>query len=409
MFFQPVDVLPCEHAGGLPEALLADAAHTLRGWPEYRATPLLGMPGLARALGLGQVWVKDESARFGKGGVKALGAPYALQRLLRTHGGGEDWCAVAATDGNHGLALAWAARRLGGRARIFVGQGVDALRVQRIRDEGAEVVAVAGTYDDAVHAAAHAAGAPGCLLVSDTDDTPGDAVVERIMAGYALLGSELASQLDDRLAIIDPALEHAVSVRPELVEGRCRDWASTGSARTVGSDFKGRVNNNPLAGPGSGEGPTHFFLQCGVGGVAAGVLSGLFAASTYRPRVITVEPERAACVRDSLCTGRLVSVPGGLETRMVGLSCGRPSASAFALLRRWASAALTVPEATAAQLQAQLSAGAFGDAPLATGDTGVAGLAGLWQAASDRQLREALGLDACSRVLAINSEGPLCA
>lgn len=368
MFFQPVDVLPCEHAGGLPEALLADAVHTLRGWPEYRATPLLGMPGLARALGLGQVWVKDESARFGKGGVKALGAPYALQRLLRTHGGGEDWCAVAATDGNHGLALAWAARRLGGRARIFVGQGVDALRVQRIRDEGAEVVAVAGTYDDAVLAAAYAAGAPGCLLVSDTDETPGDAVVESIMAGYALLGSELASQLDDRLAII-----------------------------------------NPLAGPSPGEAPTHFFLQCGVGGVAAGVLSGLFAASTYRPRVITVEPERAACVRDSLCTGRLVSVPGGLETRMVGLSCGRPSASAFALLRRWASAALTVPEATAAQLQAQLSAGAFGDAPLATGDTGVAGLAGLWQAASDRQLREALGLDACSRVLAINSEGPLCA
>ncbi len=114
-----------------------EAFAAIRAEPGYRPTPLVALPALAARLGLGDVLCKDESRRFGAGGVKALGAPHGLRVLLRQRGGVGSFVAVAATDGNHGLALAWAARRQGGLARIFVGRDVDEVRLGRIRAEGA--------------------------------------------------------------------------------------------------------------------------------------------------------------------------------------------------------------------------------------------------------------------------------
>lgn len=344
---------------GLDPAALDTAAGTIAAWSDYAPSPLVALPGLARHLSLGSVLVKDEGRRFGLGGVKVLGAPYGLLRLLHQRGAapGSTACArltaIAATDGNHGLALAWAARRYGCAARIYVGRAVDAPRIARIRASGAVLEVVDGTYDDAVRAAEQAAARDdSLLLVTDTDYTGGMAVTVDILAGYALLGREAWQQMEGRM-------------------------------------------------------PTHVFLQCGVGGMAAGVAAGLWQQAGHPPAVVTVEPERAACVRDSLHLGRMVSVPGALETRMVGLACGRPSAPALAILKAVVRHAMTVPEEVAANLQATLADGAFGDAPLAGGDTGVAGLAGLWHAARCPDLRAALGLEESSRVLTVLSEGPL--
>ena len=76
-----------------------------RGLPEYKPTPLVSLPALAAELGLGALFVKDESRRLGLNSFKILGASYAISRFegLRT-------CFSAATDGNHGRAVAWAAR-----------------------------------------------------------------------------------------------------------------------------------------------------------------------------------------------------------------------------------------------------------------------------------------------------------
>lgn len=330
----------------------------ISSWPDYAPSPLLPSPGLARELALGEVWIKDESRRFGLGGVKVLGAPYGLSRQFQKLGlcpgapGCRDYIAVAATDGNHGLALAWAARQFNCCARIFVGNEVDTTRIQRLRESGAKIVKVDGTYDDAVSAAEENANAPNVILVTDTDYRGNLEVTRDIMAGYALLGVECARQLASEDAAIDS-----------------------------------------------------LFLQCGVGGMAAGCAIGFWQESGVKPIVYSVEPETAACVKASLENGRLTRLPGTLSTRMVGLSCGCPSLPALEILRSVCAGSLAIDDATAAQVQEQLCCGLLRDAPLDTWDTGISGIAGLWHAAKNRELRGKFGLTARSRVLVVNSEG----
>lgn len=348
-------------AADLTGADVDRAAAAITSWPDYRPTPLRSLPGLARRLGIGILLCKDESARFGAGGVKALGAPYGLYRLIEARrstlakgAGVGDFTAIAATDGNHGLALAWAAGRTGCRARIFVGRDVDDGRLDRIRSAGGEIEVIDGTYDDAVLAAERlAADNPTVLLVTDTDYDGNRPVARAIMAGYALLAEEA--------------------------------WRDGLAQQT----------------------PTHVFLHCGVGTMAAGITAGLWRRMTPRtPRVITVEPVTAACVMASLKTGKPVQVEGDLRTRMAGLACGRPSRPAWNILSRAAFAAMVVVERTAIAVQRDLAAGLDGDAPLSGGDTGIAGIAGLVAAASNPKTRDRLALGPDSRVFVINSEGP---
>lgn len=331
---------------------MADAAVAIQRFAGYAPTPLRELPGLAATLGLGEVWVKDEAARFGMGGIKALGAPYGLHCLLARQEAPAAACtAVAATDGNHGLALAWAAREFGCRAQIYVGTAVGQARIELIRALGAQVEIVDGTYDAAVAAAAAAAAHdPRILLVTDTDYAGDLHVTRAIMAGYSVLAQEVAQQADP--------------------------------ARF-----------------------THVFLQCGVGGVAAAIAAGLWLRLERTPRIVTVEPVRAACMMASFAAGHPVQVEGDLETRMIGLACGRPSQPAWDILAQAAFAAMAVADGDACLVQACLAHGCSDDPPLLAGDTGIAGMAGLCVAASHAHSRERLGLSAASRILLVISEG----
>ncbi|NIY74356.1 diaminopropionate ammonia-lyase [Thalassospira sp. HF15] len=336
------------------------AASLIASWPDYCQSPLVPCPGLAQELGIGAVWVKDESKRFGLGGVKALGAPYGLKQQLLKLGiePGSPECrnyvAVAATDGNHGLATAWAAKKFNCQARIYVGSDVDPARMRRIRDNGAELVEIDGTYDDAVMAASKAAEADNILLITDTDYDGTLDVTRDIMAGYAMLGLECAQQLREQKAEID-----------------C------------------------------------IFLQCGVGGMAAGCAVGMWHESGNKPTVFTVEPDAAACVKASIETGVLTKVPGKLLTRMVGLSCGCPSLTAFEILRDVSAGNIVIDDTIAKNVQDRLVAGVRNDPPLDTWDTGVSGIAGLWHISKSPTLRSRFGLTEHSRVLVINSEGAI--
>ena len=344
---------PCPDTPLAPEALHAAQA-AIRARHGQTPTPLVAMPGLARALELGRVLIKDEGARFGLGGVKALGAPYALDRWIAASGlAAAQVTAVAATDGNHGLALAWQAQQLGCRARIFVGTAVDAPRRRRITDAGAMLTVIDGNYDDAVAAAAaYAACTPGAALITDTD-LVGDLPVTRdIMAGYSLLGAELHQQLGDH---------H----------------------------------------------PSHWFVPAGVGGVAAGIAAGWWQLTGVCPHLVTVEPARAASLLASLASGQPGPLDDTLDTRMIGLACGEPSRPAWEILRQCVAGAITAHETTSAALQTTLADGFAGDPPLHAGDTGIAALAGLVDAARDPDTRRRLGLGPDSTVLVLVSEGPL--
>jgi diaminopropionate ammonia-lyase len=320
------------------------AAHAaISAWEGYRPTPLRSLPVIAAECGVAEVLYKDEGHRFGLRSFKALGGAYAVERLVRA-GATAGLTVTCATDGNHGRAVAWGARRAGCRAVIYVHEGVSEGRADAIRAFGAEVVREGAVYDDSVRASAEAAARNGWKIVSDTswpgyEETPRD-----VMQGYAVLAMEAAAQ---------------------------------------------------------GARPTHVFVQGGVGGLAAGVLSWRWETyGTGRPTMTVVEPENAACLFESAQAGALRIVGGELDTIMAGLACGEPSLLAWRLLQPGADAFMTIPDSAAAETMRDLAhLGVVG------GESGVAGLAGFRLAARDAGMRRALGLDSHSRVLLYGTEG----
>ncbi|WP_018262275.1 pyridoxal-phosphate dependent enzyme [Methylobacterium sp. WSM2598] len=340
------------------DAIAAD----LRGLdPAYAPTPLRPLPGLASHLGVAQVLAKDEGRRM-LGSFKSLGGTYAGLRVLARAAGTDLSGLVAArptgqptllcaSDGNHGLAVAAAARLAGAAARIYLHAGVPAPRARRIAAWGAEIVRVAGTYDDAVDAAAAAAREGLGILVADTTDDPRDPVVGDVMAGYGVMAAEIRRQVED-----------------------------AGEAR-----------------------PTHLFVQAGVGGLAAAMAEGLAGWLAPPGSVVAVEPETASCLPAALAANRPVRVPGDLHTRAEMLSCGEASAPALAVLRRRGVRVVTVSEPDLAAAP-QLLAAQGGPA---TTPSGAAGLAGAVAALRQPGRRADLGLDRASRLLILVTEGAL--
>ncbi|MGC8475615.1 MAG: diaminopropionate ammonia-lyase [Acetobacteraceae bacterium] len=332
----------------LPEAGFRRAWNAITAWEGYAPTPLRDLPALAEASGVATVRLKDEGGRFGLGSFKALGGAYAVEQAVAADSarrGPAERVVTSATDGNHGRAVAWGARRVGCRAVIFIHAAVSPGREAAIAALGAEVRRVPGTYDDAVRACAATAAAEGWLVISDTS-WPGYTEVPRaIMQGYRVMVAEAAAQ-----------------------------WA--------------------------GPPPTHVFIQCGVGGVGAAVAAQSRAAFTPAPALVVVEAEAAACLLLSARAGRAVTAPGKLETVMAGLACGEPSLLAWQALERAAAAFVAVPDRAAVAAMRALAA-----AGVVAGESGAAGAAGLAEVAADPVARAALGLGADSRVLLFGTEG----
>lgn len=226
------------------------------------------------------------------------------------------------------------------------------LREARIRRRGATIVRVAGTYDDAVAAAAAAAARGEGLLIADTSADPADAVVADVMAGYGVMAAEIV----DQLAAVPP-----------------------------------------------GQRPTHLLVQAGVGGLAAALASGLIAHLDAPARMVVVEPDQAACVTAALATGRIERFPGALETDADMLSCGEVSAPALHALRGASACGRPVAEIWLARAVDALQE----SGGIATTASGAAGIAGLLQALADSSSARSMALDATSRVLAIVTEGPV--
>jgi len=176
---------------------VADAAGFHRTLAGYAPTPVRDLPELARELGVAAVVIKDESSRLGLPAFKILGASWAVERAL---GGRADTnTLVAASAGNHGRAVAHIAEIRGLRSRIFLPERALSARRDAIAAEGADVVVVDGTYEDAVAAAEAEAEKPGHLLVSDVGrEGPPAWVID----GYATLFSEAHAQAEYDLLLV---------------------------------------------------------------------------------------------------------------------------------------------------------------------------------------------------------------
>ncbi|MBF9235351.1 pyridoxal-phosphate dependent enzyme [Microvirga alba] len=339
------------------------AAQLLRLSPHYAETPLLDLPSLAAHFNVAQLLVKDEGRRT-LGSFKSLGGTYAgLRALARAsnvdlpsllsegRSRGPLPTLITASAGNHGLAVAAAAKFAGGRARIYLYADVAPTRVRRIEAQGAEIVWVEGTYDDAVDRAQAAADAGEGILVADTSIDPVDPAVGDVLAGYGVLASEIRKHV------------HA-----------------TGHLR-----------------------PTHLFVQAGVGGLAAAMMTGLKAWLADPGMVVVVEPEKAACVGLALLNGHSERVSGDLATSAGMLACGEASAPALQILQQGAAQAVTVSEAELGDAVTLLRARGGPE----TTPSGAAGLAGLAAVAANPGLSSELALDETSRVLLIVTETDL--
>ncbi|MCU1357788.1 MAG: Pyridoxal-5-phosphate-dependent enzyme beta subunit [Acidimicrobiales bacterium] len=332
-----------------------------RRLPGYEPTPLISAGDLAAELGLGQLWIKDEAWRLGLPAFKMLGASWASYRLLVQRLGHEPaWSSVeelaaalgpikpltlvAATDGNHGRAVARTAKLLGLGAEILVPEGTAAARVDAIASEGAAVSVVDGTYDDAIAASAALASADH-LVVSDTS-WPGYAEVPRwVIDGYTTIFEEV----DEQLA--------ALGARP----------------------------------------PDVVVAQMGVGALAAAVGGHFRAVSGTGPLIVVVEPDTADCGLRSAEAGRLVEVPGPHRSIMAGLNCGRASELAWPVVSAATDVFVAVGDDAAEGAMRDLAR--LGVVAGETGGSGLAGLRALVESGFD-------AIGASTSVLVINTEGP---
>jgi threonine dehydratase len=146
-----------------------------------RRTPVVEVDGADFALPAGALWLKLELLQH-SGSFKARGAfANLLMRQVPATG------VVAASGGNHGVAVAYAAMRLGKAAKIFVPTVASPDKIQRIRDYGAELVVEGERYADALAASETWVARSGALAVHafDQDET---------LLGQGSVGLELEAQ-----------------------------------------------------------------------------------------------------------------------------------------------------------------------------------------------------------------------
>lgn len=314
----------------LDEVARAQAFH--KSFPQYTVTPLARLDGMAGRLGLGGLFVKDESYRFGLNAFKVLGGSFAMARYIAEEMGRDvsemsyDYLTsqtfrdefgqatfFTATDGNHGRGVAWAANKLGQKAVVHMPKGSTRTRFDNIAKEGAQVTIEEVNYDDCVRmAAAEAAATPHGVVVQDTAWDGYEKIPSWIMQGYGSMACEAAQQLRQM-----------------------------------------SVNR-----------PTHIFVQAGVGSLASamvGYFTNLFPNDP--PRFIIMEAAAADCLYQGAVAndGAPRIVGGDLQTIMAGLACGEPNTIGWDILRNHATAFLSCPDWVSAKGMRMLGAPVQGD------------------------------------------------
>lgn len=349
-----------------------------RSFPEYFVTPLRRLRRTAKALGLGGLYVKDESYRFGLNAFKVLGGSFAIGKFVAGQLGrdiGEvDYTFLTsdafkssfspctfftATDGNHGRGVAWAANRLGQKAVVLMPAGTVKSRYENIKKLGADVTIEKLNYDDCVRKAALLSKQiPSSVLVQDTAWAGYEEIPGYIMQGYGTLIAEAVDQMAQK-----------------------------------------RVT------------PTHVFVQAGVGSLAAavqGYLVNRFPENT--PKVVVVECRAADCFYRSAAAGdgKAQAVSGALESIMAGLCCGEASPVAWDILKNHAAAFCSCEDSVSAAGMRRLSAPIPGDARIISGESGAVGMgliALICHSPDCADLKDTLGIDKQSQVLLISTEG----
>jgi len=348
---KPDNIIP----GSLTTRILEkeEPLHFHAGLPGYSPTPILMLEGSGSPKSMENIFIKDESHRFGLKSFKVLGASYAINKILKKRPGALTLC--TATDGNHGRAVGWSASRDRRLSRVFVPEGTSDARIAAIEEEGAIVSVFNGNYDETCRYAMMESSRNGWELIQDTAFKGYEEIPALIMAGYTTIFRELEDSLNK---LPDPMVDI-------------------------------------------------IFLQAGVGSFAASACwYYLNRYGTRRPRIVIVEPEESDGILASFINGYPSAPSGSLNTIMAGLNCGIPSISAWEIIKHVSDAVINVDDSYAVAAMRILFNNK--DCRITAGESGAAGLAGLLRLLDDRALKpvkDHIGLSNDSRILLVNTEG----
>ncbi|KAK0390974.1 hypothetical protein NLU13_0476 [Sarocladium strictum] len=339
-----------------PSAELDDAYQFHKSMPGYVPTDLIPLDDAAKQLGLGKVYVKHEGDRLGLPSFKILGASWGTYRAvtkayglpsnadiatIRAATATSSTALFAATDGNHGRAVARLGNMFGMPAKIFVPSNMDAHMIAEIRNEGAEVINTGKSYDDTILEAARGSNSEMGILVQDCGFGDYQELPGRIVDGYSTCLREIDTQLGDQTA--------------DLV-----------------------------------------VVPVGVGSLAQAVVAHYRRKGSHTT-VLAVEPDTAACLWKSLQKGESVSIRT-TPTIMNGLDCGTVSTTSWPILKAGTGASVTISDQEAHEALVD-----FDKWAVRSGPCGAAAFAGLRRLTDGD--KEALHLDKNSVVVLLSTEG----
>ena len=331
----------------LPKNEIDDAYSSIKKWDGYSPTPLIKLSKLSKELDLKNIFYKDESKRFDLKSFKALGGAYAVEKISK---GNKDITVSTATAGNHGRSVAWGAKRLGLKCKIFISEFVSDERGQAMKNLGAEVIKVNGNYEKSLIECIKQSTENGWQIVQDVAWDNYLLVPKYTMAGYSVMMKEIFDQLQ----------------------------------------------NNKI---------THIILQAGVGGMAGAMVAGIARYLTNIPTTMVVEPDSAACVLESIKTGKIEKIDIKRESLMGGMSCGEVSLVPWEILKNSVKYCISLPDDDIAKTMKLLGNASFSNEKIIAGENSAPGVISLIASCEDQKIKKELNLNSNSNVLVIGCEG----
>jgi len=324
-----------------------EAYLTISKWDSYSPTPLLLLNKLSKELNLNKIYYKDESKRFDLKSFKALGGAYAVEKVTK---GNKDITVSTATAGNHGRSVAWGAKKLGLKCKIFISEYVSDARGKAMEALGADVIKVKGNYENSLIECIKQSTDNNWQIVQDVAWKDYMLVPTLTMAGYSVMMKEIV----------------------------------------------GQINNEEI---------THIFLQAGVGGMAGAMIAGAARYLKYIPKIIVVEPDSAACVMESIKTGKIEKINIVRESLMGGMSCGEPSLVPWKILKKSVNNCISLPDDNIGKAMNLFSNASFGDDKIIAGENSAPGVISLIASCNDEKVKNKIKLNSNSNVLLIGCEG----
>ena len=331
----------------LSENDIDEAYSSISSWKGYSPTPLIELNKLSKELNLNKIFYKDESKRFDLKSFKALGGAYAVEKITK---GNKDIVVATATAGNHGRSVAWGARRLGLKCKIFINEFVSEARGQAMADLGADVIKVNGNYEKSLIECIKQSTENNWQIVQDVAWKDYMLVPKYTMAGYTVMMKEIVNQ----------------------------------------------ISNDQI---------THIILQAGVGGMAGAMVAGIAKYLKNVPETIVVEPDSAACVMESIKTGKIEKIDIKRESLMGGMSCGEVSLVPWEILKNSVKFCISLPDDDIAKTMKLLGNSSFSDKKIIAGENSAPGVISLIASCVDDKIKEKLKLNSKSNILVIGCEG----